>query len=184
MTKYIQTMIIAIVAFTAFAVSAPAQRADKQFYTDVNTEARTLDGSDDDGKGSLTGSWKMTVTSDTAPGPFRTLITFDSGGGVVGSAQGDILLSPPPGVAPSATAAHGAWRRTDNKKVLFTLHQIFYTADGQYAGGAKIQNSAKVNGGTMTGNLVVRYYDENDQEVFVGQGSFTASRIAAENPTP
>ena len=56
----------------------------------------------------IAGSWSITVTSDTFPVPFRTMVTFSDGGGVVASAQGDILLEAPPGVPPIATAAHGA----------------------------------------------------------------------------
>lgn len=180
MKRSFLTTMIAMVSIAAFSASASAYSAG---LPQMNAAASAGAVFDDDG-GQITGSWKMVVTSDTFPVPFRTLITFDAGGGVIGSAQGDILLSPPPGVPPGATAAHGAWRRTGDKKVQFTLHQIFYNADGGYAGGAKIQNVGKLSGGSMVGTFVVRYYDANDQEVFVGQGSFTASRIGVESPAP
>lgn len=134
----------------------------------------------------IAGSWYITVTSETFPVPFRGMVTFCEGGGVVASAQGDILLQAPPGVPPVATAAHGAWLRTSNREFLFTFRQIFYNADGAYAGGAKIRNAAMLDalGNNMSGQLIVQYYDASDQVVFTGMGSFTASRIVAETLTP
>ena len=130
----------------------------------------------------VVGSWYITVTSDTWPVPFRGMVTFSEGGGVVASAQGDILLQPPPGVPPIATAAHGAWSRISNREFLFTFRQIYYTADGTYAGGAKIRNAATLDafGSGMSGQLIVQYYDANDQLVFTGTGTFTGTRIIAE----
>lgn len=134
----------------------------------------------------IVGSWYITVTSNTFPVPFRGMVTFGEGGGVVASAQGDILLQPPPGVPPVATAAHGAWLRRSNREFLFTFRQIFYNGDGNYAGGAKIRNAATLDasGDSMTGQLIVQYYDASDQVVFTGAGSFTGSRIVAEALNP
>jgi hypothetical protein len=135
---------------------------------------------------SVVGSWYLLVTSQTFPTPFRAEITFTEGGGLIASAQGDILLNAPPGVPPAATAGHGAWSRTANREYLFTFRQIFYSSDGSYAGGAKIRNSSQINkdGDEMTGQLVVDYYNENDEVVFTGSGSFTATRIVVEPLTP
>ncbi len=71
--------------------------------------------------------------------PFKGLITFDRGGGLVASAQGDILLNAPPGVAPAATAAHGAWAKTGKGEFLMTFRQIFYDGNGAYQGGLKLR---------------------------------------------
>ena len=130
----------------------------------------------------IVGSWNLTVTSETFPVPFRGLVTLSEGGGVIASAQGDVLLQPPPGVPPVATAAHGAWAKTSNREFLFTFRQIYYTADGTYAGGAKIRNAAVIDasGSNMSGQLIVEYYDANDQVVFTGNGTFTGTRIVAE----
>ena len=134
----------------------------------------------------IVGSWYMTVTSDTFPVPFKAMVSFSEGGAVVGSAQGDVLIQPPPGVPPVATAAHGAWLRTSNREFLFTFRQIFYNGDGSYAGGAKIRNAATLDASSngMTGQLIVDFYDPNDVLVFTGTGSFTATRIVAETLTP
>jgi hypothetical protein len=66
------------------------------------------------------------------------------------------------------------------------MRQIFYESDGSYAGGAKVRNNAVMSksGNEMTGQLVVNYYDSNDNQVFTGTGSYTAQRITAEPLTP
>jgi hypothetical protein len=130
----------------------------------------------------IVGSWQLTVTSETFPVPFRGLVTMSEGGGVVASAQGDVLLQPPAGVPPVATAAHGAWSTRSNREFLFTFRQIIYTADGTYAGAAKIRNAATLDaaGNSISGQLIVQFYDENDEVVFTGTGSFTGTRIIAE----
>jgi hypothetical protein len=132
---------------------------------------------------SIVGSWYLTIISETAPGPFKGEITFSEGGGLVASGQGDVLLDPPPGVPAIATPGHGAWTRTANNNYLFTFRQVFYNGDGSYAGGAKIRNSAIVskNGNSMSGQLAVDYYNENDEVVFTGKGTFTAVRIVPES---
>ena len=129
----------------------------------------------------IVGSWLVTFTPDGAPVPFRGLITFTQGGGVIASAQGDVLLDAPPGVPPVATAGHGAWVQT-GRNIRFTFRQIFYNADGTYAGGAKISHKARLNGGATTwvGSLSVEYYDADDNVVFSGKGTETAVRIDAE----
>ncbi len=134
----------------------------------------------------IAGSWQVIVTSNTFPEPFRALLTFDGEGGVVGSAQGDVLLSPPPDVPPVATVAHGSWTRTGNRNFLFTIRQIFYNGDGTYAGGSKVRNAVMISksGNEMSGQLVVDYYDAADVLVFTGSGNFTATRIVPEPLVP
>ena len=147
----------------------------------------TLNGSAIDAVSSsdaISGSWYFTVSSDSAPAGFRAMISFGDGGGLVASAQGDILLNPPAGVPPIATAGHGAWTRNTNREYVFSFRQIFYNADGSYAGGAKIRNIGTMDktGMNMTGQLTFEYVDSSDQTVFSGTGTFTAVRIVAEAP--
>jgi len=130
----------------------------------------------------IVGSWLVTVTPEGAPVPFRGLITFTQDGGVIASAQGDVLLDAPPGVPPVATAGHGAWVRT-GQTFRFTFRQIFYNADGTYAGGAKISHRVRLNAGGngWTGSLSVEIYDADGNVVFSGTGTETAVRIRAES---
>ncbi len=167
---------ISIIFMILLAVSSFGQAAKESIWMESSIGASQA----------IIGSWYLTVTSDTFPVPFRAMVTLGEGGGVVASAQGDVLLQPPPGVPPVATAAHGAWLRTSNREFLFTFRQIFYNADGSYAGGAKIRNAAMLDafGNTMSGQLIVQYYDAADQLVFTGTGTFTGTRIVAESLNP
>ncbi len=167
---------ISIVFVVLLAVSSFGQTAKEDIAAESSLGASQA----------IVGSWYLTVTSETFPVPFKGMITFSEGGGLVASAQGDILLDAPAGVAPIGTAAHGAWTRTSNRHFLFTFRQILYNADGSYAGGAKIRNAGRLDssGNHMSGQLVVQYYDANDQVVFTGAGAFTGTRIVAESLAP
>lgn len=140
-------------------------------------------GFDDEEKG-IEGSWTATVTP-TGADPFQALLTFDRGGGVIGSAQGDILLNPPPGIAPGATAVHGAWKKSGNK-YFFTVKQIIYGADGSFQGGNKVRNSVslKPNGNKLSGQYQFEITDANGNIVFSGTGTIQAVRIHVEPLTP
>lgn len=130
----------------------------------------------------LSGSWLVTTTPLGGPPPFQGLITFDAGGGLVASAQGDILLNAPPGVPPIATAGHGAWARTGQREFLFTFRQLYYDADGGFQGGAKIRMAVNLNraGNEWSGQLTVDYLDSDGNVVFSGAGTAQAIRIMVE----
>lgn len=133
----------------------------------------------------LIGSWLVTVTPQGAPS-FQALKTFDAGGGLVASAQGDILLDAPPGVAPVASTAHGAWIKTGKGEFLVTFRQIFYGSDGSFEGGAKIRLAAALNpeGDEWSGQFKVEYFDAAGNVVFAGEGTMQASRIVPEPLEP
>ncbi len=123
---------------------------------------------------SLAGSWSVNATPDGGP-PFRGLITFSEGGGMIASAQGDNLLNQ----GSLATPGHGAWTRTKGHEYLFTFVQILYNADGVYDGKIRVRHTANLNkgGDTWSGQLTLEVFDPTDQLVFVGTGSGTATRI-------
>lgn len=133
----------------------------------------------------LAGAWMATVYPDGAPS-FKGLITFDKGGGLTASAQGDVLLNAPPGIPPVATAADGAWERVGNRQYLFTLRQIFYDADGNFQGGAKIRNLGTLNskGNVLNAQMQFEWFDAGGSVVFSGSGTMQATRIQAEPLTP
>lgn len=139
------------------------------------------------GANSIAGSWYVEATPDGAP-PFRGMITFSDGGGVIASAQGDIIqfgdeISP-------ATAGHGEWIRTGSREFLFTFRQIFYVFDdagnNTFVGGNKVRHTARLNkaGTAWTGEMTVEFLDHNDNVVFTGSGSGTATRITVEPLSP
>lgn len=171
-----KTQIIKYAAFSLlFVVISTSTGHGKPALNGSESESLSLSNS-------ISGSWYFTVTSDSAPAGFRAMISFGDGGELVASAQGDILLNAPPGVPPIATVGHGAWVRNANREYVFSFRQIFYNADGSYAGGAKIRNVGSIDktGMNMTGQLTFEYIDANDQPVFSGTGTFNAVRIAAD----
>lgn len=122
----------------------------------------------------ITGTWNVNATSSAVP-PFRALITFMDGGGMIASAQGDILL----GIDSAATAGHGAWVRTGGRSFLFTFRQIFYTAAGGYDGGILVRHTANLaaSGQSWTGNMTFEIFNADDVVVFAGSGNSTATRL-------
>jgi len=128
------------------------------------------------------GSPPITVTPPGGAPPFRGLITFNKDGGVIASVQGDILLNAPPGVPPVATAGHGAWEKTGSRRYAFTFIQIFYDADGNYQGEAKIRHSITLNhrGNSWSGQLQVEIFDADGNVVFTGSATEQATRIVVE----
>lgn len=147
----------------------------------------TAQGNPDVSKaGKITGSWMATVSPEGAPTTFQGLITFTDGGGVVASAQGDVLLNAPPGIVAVATAGHGAWAKTGPHDYSFTFRQIFYDTEGNFQGGAKIRGLARMNpnGDEWSGPLQVEWFDAFGNVVFEGQGTQHASRIKVEPLTP
>lgn len=133
----------------------------------------------------LEGSWMVTVTLQGAPS-FQALKTYNQGGTMMASAQGDVLLNAPPGVPPVATTAHGVWVKTGKQEFLATFRQIFYGADGSFQGGAKIRHTATLNdtGDQWSGQFNVEYFDAAGNVVFSGQGVMQATRIRPEPLDP
>lgn len=129
----------------------------------------------------LSGSWYATVLPDGPP-PFRGLITADGQGGVVASAQGDLLLN----AGSVATAGHGTWKRIGPRRYLITFRQVFYDGDGGYDGGSLIRNDVELSqdGQTFHGNVQFEWYDANDDLVFTGVSPTHATRIHAEALVP
>ncbi|CAN5693479.1 hypothetical protein BH23PSE2_BH23PSE2_02480 [soil metagenome] len=129
----------------------------------------------------LSGSWYATISPDGPP-PFRGLITADGQGGVVASAQGDILLN----AGSLATAGHGAWKRIGPRRYLVTFRQVFYDSDGGYDGGSLIRNDVELSrdGQEFHGSVQFEWYDPNDDLVFTGVSPVHATRIHAEALMP
>jgi hypothetical protein len=122
----------------------------------------------------IAGTWYVHATPNGGP-PFRGLITFSEGGGMIASAQGDNL----PAFNSLATPGHGAWTRTGNRVFLFTFVQILYGPDGEYEGEIRVRHNATMNraGTTWNGNLTLEVFDPTGELVHTGTGSGTATRI-------
>ena len=177
---FVALMMAGFLAFQTSIVSA--QSSDIKSNEQSGKIVETLNFQQSD---RLEGSWLVTVTSNGAP-PFKGLITFNNGGGLIASAQGDILLNPPPGVPPVATAGHGVWEKTGSRRYAFTFRQILYGSDGSYQGEAKIRHKITLNtpGNRWSGQLQVEYFDADGNVVFSGSGTEQATRIEVEPLTP
>lgn len=173
--------IVTIIAITlVFAINAVfGQVKDESVAVSTDKDSISIESN---GNNKITGSWYVTSTPNGGPPPFKAMITFSEGGGMIASAQGDILLN----INSLATAGHGAWARTGNRQFLFTFRQIFYTADGSYDGGIKVRHTANMNkaGTAWTGQLTAEFYNALDEVVFTSTGSGTATRIVAEPLLP
>ena len=126
------------------------------------------------------GSWLITSIA-TAPGsvPLKALVTFDKGGGLVESNQGDeaplsaalpILKSP----------AHGAWVSTGSNEIAINSIKLLYDTSGKFAGLAKTHVTAKLEGDTLTGSAMVVVTDPTGKVVTTGSATSTGTRIQAE----
>jgi hypothetical protein len=123
---------------------------------------------------SIAGSWSV-HSIPAAAAPFRGLITFSEGGGMIASAQGDNLIT----AGSLGTPGHGSWTRTGNREFLFTFIQILYNAAGDYDGKIRVRHTASMNrdGTDWTGQLTLEVFDPSDVIVFTSTGSTTATRI-------
>lgn len=175
-TKYTNIALVAVLIFTTSTVFGQASVGSKN----VKGEKEPI-VTDFAVNNSIAGSWYVSSTPNGGV-PFKGMITFSDGGGLIASAQGDNLVD----IGSLATAGHGTWERTGNREFLFTFRQILYRPDGSYDGGVKVRHTAMMDrrGMEWTGQLTVEIFNANDEVVFSGTGSGTAIRIVAEPLLP
>ena len=178
---FVALMIAGFLAFQTSVVFAQSSEIKSNEQSDKILEPSDFQQSD-----RLEGSWRVTVTPPGGAPSFRGLITFNKDGGLVASAQGDVLLNAPPGVPPVATAGHGAWEKIGSRRYAFTFLQILYDADGGYQGEVKIRHKITLNnsGNRWSGQLQSEIFDADGNVVFSGSGTEHATRIEVEPLTP
>jgi hypothetical protein len=86
---------------------------------------------------SLEGSWNVIVNQGT-PAEFRTLITYDEGGGLVASPP----LVPPPF---HASTVHGTWEKVGGRRFAITFLTLLYDSSGQFVGTVKVRGTLGLN---------------------------------------
>jgi len=86
---------------------------------------------------SLEGSWNVVVNQGT-PAEFRTLITYDAGGGMVASAP---LIQPPL----HASTVHGTWEKIGGRNFAVTFLVLLYDPAGQFVATAKVRMTVSLN---------------------------------------
>jgi len=127
------------------------------------------------------GSWLYTVTIPNPPGApivFLGTETYSAGGGYVEADQ----LSFTPGSL--ATAGHGAWKSTGERRFLLTYVNLTYDATGTPTGSSKVRQTTKLarTGNSYSGSGDYAYYDLNGNVVLSGTFTITANRILVESP--
>jgi len=145
------------------------------------------DTDDDDDDNGVVGSWLGTATATTVPlPPLATMLTFNSDGTAT-EAHRPFLSDSPLGPL-VLTAGHGAWISTGHRTVSVKLLLIYEgapnhpTAAGQVLALETVRFKLTVSGKgqKLTGTLVDEIRDNDGNVVFVGPGTFTATRIVAE----
>jgi hypothetical protein len=172
MKNNIQNFLSVVAAVMIFTVTVTLGQKDDQM-PDIDLDKGTVMSEANDNN-SIAGTWYVLATPDGPP-PFRGLITFSEGGGMIASAQGDNLTT----FNSLATPGHGAWTRTGNREFLFTFIQILYNGEGEYDGEIRIRHNAVMNkaGTHWNGFLTLEVFNPAGDLVFTGTGSGTATRI-------
>jgi len=130
------------------------------------------------------GSWLYAVT---IPGPyggsptvFQGIETYSAGGGYV---EADQLSFNPQSLA---TAGHGPWKSTGERKFLLTYVNLPYdfVATGNPTGTSKVRQTTTLDrtGNSYSGSGDFKYYDLKGNVVFSGTFTITAKRIRVESP--
>ena len=128
---------------------------------------------------SIVGSWIFTVTSTSGSPfpPFKALATFDQGGTLVETEQGDeapeqenILASP----------GHGAWTRTGSDDFAYNFLKLLYDTSGNFAGLVKNHGTSQVEGDTLTGSGTFVATDPTGKVIETGTYASHATRIQVE----
>lgn len=122
------------------------------------------------GKFSLEGSWMIDATP--APGspipPFKALVTFAGGGGVV-----ETVLLPP-----VVTPAHGAWERVDRREYAFAVVHHLVDQNGHPTGTVKAKSNVRLTSpDEFEATFEGTFFDPQGNPVFPIIGTERGTRI-------
>lgn len=185
--------ILMAMMFTAILMTAAvAQSSEKRVGWAAKTDATAASGAQEDGRFAaesltasapnpkptdLTGSWLLTITPNGGfPPPFKALVTFNADGGLVGASQGDVCEC---GVA---TAGHGAWTKTADRRYSFTFLQISYDFQGNFTGTSKVRLNVTLNqsADVFTGPYQLDVFGSDGSLLFSATGITQGRRIVVE----
>ena len=133
-------------------------------------------------KGTIVGSWLLTVNIPGNPAPFdsfNALWALTGDGILVSSAQGDTAPTP----FPSNTSAYGAWAQTGDHKFAATFLSVLYDSQtGENMGRFKLLQTMTLNdaGDTWSGAFRLNVYDPDGNLVATVDGTAQAKRIVVE----
>lgn len=126
-------------------------------------------------KTAIVGSW-LGLSSEGN----RILITFNSDGNLIASAQGAVSTIPEFGVL---TPGHGVWKHLGGRQFGFSAISTNYDINtGAYLGYLKARSLLTLNeaGDQLTGTDKVEIFDPNGNVVFTATGNTTFTRIKFE----
>lgn len=126
-------------------------------------------------KTAIVGSW-LGLSSEGN----RILITFNSDGNLIASAQGAVSTIPEFGVL---TPAHGVWKHLGGRQFGYSAISTNYDINtGAYLGYLKARSVLTLNeaGDQLTGTDKVEIFDPNNNVVFTATGATTFTRIKFE----
>ena len=139
---------------------------------------------DDAGPKGIEGSWIGTVTPINPPGipGMRSLISFTRDGIAIESRR--LYVGESPFGPLMETTAHGAWASTGKNE--FTVRFTFLTQRGPISDGGSIgtdnitmQLTLDESGNTLTGTFVSEVRDNDENVLFVANGTVHSTRIQA-----
>jgi len=168
---FMKKMFLALIIAAMTTMATFAQSNEIQFPSLINNLPNSVN---------LTGSWEGVVTNTQGgPPPFRVLMNFTKDGGFTGSGDGDNSVGSP---------QYGVWERIggrNSRQFAVTFRQLFYDANANPTGSAKIRQTVILNwsGDTWQGPFKVEIFAPDGTLVFSGAGTATATRIQSE-PLP
>lgn len=122
----------------------------------------------------IEGSWELEVVSDPGPGappPFKALITFMQGGGVIET----ILL--PPMIVP----AHGEWVATGRNRYVFTVVHPILDATAAHTATIRATTNVRVTSmRALTATFEGTVFDPDGNALVPIKGTLTGKRITAD----
>lgn len=124
------------------------------------------------------GTWQGLVTPrDCQTGaslgdPFKNLLTFMKGGTMLEDNADPID-------GPYHTSAHGIWKHTSGRNYSFVFLRYFFDPNRTFLGTERIRVNVRLNRdfNSLTANGPFEVLDPNDNVVFTGCASITATRL-------
>jgi len=146
--------------------------------TALTQESRAADGPP---KTAIVGSWVETITPMPGPGappPFKSLSTYDEGGGVMSSDQGSVITNPPQ----SFSSGAGAWTYLGGRTFAWTVVELISDLDGNLVGTLKVRGESTLDqsGNNYSSRWHADAVDPNGQLLFSADGTNVGQRVLVE----
>ncbi|HJQ22388.1 MAG TPA: hypothetical protein VKA60_00640 [Blastocatellia bacterium] len=145
-------------------------------FTMMTAVAINAQNSDAGGK-QLQGAWRITVIPEEGgPPAFPVLFSFSKDGGVIETDQGPAAPDQPPS---TFSAGLGEWQKVGKRTYIITYNQLQYDQAMNLIGTFRGRITAEVNPemNSLTGELIVEFFDTSDTLLFTGGGMVQGYRL-------